>query len=77
MQQTQISTLTDRKTPTLFIDQYGRKIWARTVHELREKAGGGRVNKQYIDKHDGRTVHNGYVVGQSWFTAFRPLEIEA
>lgn len=59
---------------TLFIDQYGQPIWARTVKELRAKVGGGRVSKQYCDKKDGRTVHNGYVVGDRWFTAYRPIE---
>jgi len=37
----------------LYIDQYGQPIWARTVKELREKCGGGRVFKIYRDKQDG------------------------
>jgi hypothetical protein len=60
-------------------------MWARTVKELRAKVGGGSVSKQYTDRHytdDGsrKTVHNGYVIGGlrgRWFTAFRPIEIEA
>ncbi len=64
-------------TQTLFIDQYGQPVWAKTLAELREKAGGGRASKQYGDKKDGRTVHNGYVVGARWFTAFAPIEVEA
>lgn len=59
---------------TLFIDQFGTPVWARTVKELREKCGGGRVSKQYNDKKDGSVVHNGYVVGSRWFTAFSPIE---
>jgi hypothetical protein len=58
----------------LYIDQYGQPVWARTVRELRERAGGGRVSKMYSDKLDGRTVHAGYVVGQRWFSAYRPVE---
>ena len=61
----------------MFIDQYGETIWCRTVKELRERASGGKVSKQYVDKNDGRTVHNGYVVGSRWFTAFKPVEIPA
>lgn len=61
---------------TLFIDQYGQPVWAKTLKELKDKAGPGAVNKQYVDTRDGRTFHNGYVIGQRWFTAFRPVEIE-
>ena len=60
---------------TLLIDQYGQPVWARTLAELRQKVP-GRVSKQYADKKDGRTVHNGYVVGSRWFTAFQPIELE-
>lgn len=59
-------------TPTLFVDQYGRKIVARS---LREKANGGKVSKMYRDKKDGRTVWTGYVVGASWFTALKWVEV--
>lgn len=62
---------------TLFIDQYGSKLWARTVRELRERAGGGRVSKMYVDKLDMTAVHCGYVVGQRWFTAYHPVELPA
>lgn len=65
----------------LWIDQYGQHIWARTVKELREKCGGGKVSKMYSDKiageHAGRSVHSGYVVGQRWFTRYAPVEIDA
>jgi hypothetical protein len=37
-------------TMTLYMDQYGGKVWAHSVKELREKAGGGRVFKIYVDK---------------------------
>lgn len=62
---------------TLFIDQYGAPVWARTAKELREKVGTGKVSKQYVDKKDGSTVHNGYVVGRRWFSAYRPIELPA
>ena len=61
----------------MYLDQYGSPVWARTVKELREKCGGGKVSKQYVDKKDGRTVHNGYVIGGRWFTAFKPVELPA
>ncbi len=58
----------------LYRDQYGNCFHARTLKELREKAGGGRVSKMYIDRKDGTTLHTGYVVGQHWFTAYAPVE---
>jgi hypothetical protein len=62
------------KSSLLYIDQHGSPVWARTVRELRNRAGGGRVPKMYRDKPDGRTVHCGYVVGCRWFTAYAPVE---
>lgn len=59
----------------LWIDQYGGHVYARTVKELREKAGGGEVSKLYIDKADGSTVHCGYVIGDRWFSRYAPVEI--
>jgi hypothetical protein len=61
----------------LFLDQFGEPIWARTVKELRAKAGGGRVSKMYVDKRDGRTVRCGYVVGRRSFSRFAPVEVPA
>ena len=64
---------------TLFVDQYGDRIYAPTPRELREKAGGGRLFKVYVDKiagdHAGKSVHVGYGVGHRWFNAFAPIEI--
>ncbi|MCW5697352.1 MAG: hypothetical protein KIS96_11555 [Bauldia sp.] len=66
---------------TLYIDQYGAPIWAWTVSELRQKSGGGRVARMYVDKvsgpNAGRAVHCGYVIGSRWFSAFRPIEVPA
>lgn len=61
----------------LYIDQYGNKWHARTVSELREQIGGGKISKMYIDKADGRTVHIGYIVGQHWCRAYMPVELPA
>lgn len=61
----------------LYIDQYGNKWGARTVKELREKIGGGKISKMYLDKTDGRSVHIGYIVGRHWCTAYRPVELPA
>ena len=54
----------------LFLDQFGEPIWARTVKELREKVGGGRVSTMYRDKKDGSVVRCGYVIGRRWFSRF-------
>ncbi len=62
---------------TLYLDQYGDPILARTVKELREKVGGGKVSKMYVDKLDGTTKHVGYIVGRHWFRAYRPIELAA
>ena len=61
----------------LYIDQYGNKVGASTVRELREKSGGGGVSKMYVDKKDGTTVQTGYVVGQHWYTMYAPVELPA
>ncbi len=62
--------------PTLYIDQWGSRWWAKTVKELRSQIGmgGGRVSKMYVDKKDGRSAHIGYVVGQHWLTAYQRVE---
>jgi hypothetical protein len=64
----------------VYIDQYGQKVWAQTVKELRERAGGGRVFKIYVDKvageHAGKTVHCGYGVGHRCFYAYALVEVE-
>lgn len=59
----------------LWRDQYGTTLHASTVKELRNKVGGGRVSKMFIDKSDGTTVHCGYVIGPSWFTKYARVEI--
>ena len=60
---------------TLYMDQWGNKFRAKTVKSLRDKVGGGRISKMYVDKKDGSVVHCGYVIGQHWLTAYRPVEI--
>lgn len=55
----------------LFIDQYGQKVWARSVRDLREQVG-GRVYRMYRDTPSG-TMHVGYVVGSRWFSEFAPV----
>ena len=61
---------------TMFIDQYGHNYWATTIAGLKSQIP-GKVSKLFIDKKDGSTWHTGYVVGQFWLTAFRPVEIDA
>ena len=61
----------------LFLDQFGEPIWARTVKELREQVGGGRVSTMYRDKKDGSVVRCGYVIGRRWFSRFAPVEVPA
>ena len=63
-------------TPTLFVDQYGGKIVASSAKELQTKCGvKSAVRKMYIDKKDGGTVWNGYVIGSRWFTALKWAEV--
>lgn len=57
----------------LWLDQNGEVVLARTVKELREKAGGGAVSKMYRDTPKG-TIHTGYVIGRRWFMRFAPVE---
>jgi hypothetical protein len=65
----------------LWIDQHGRRVWARTVTELRQKAGGGRVSKMYVDMvagpHAGKSCHVGYVVGARWLSRYAPVAVPA
>lgn len=58
---------------TLFIDQHGQIVYARTTRELREKIA-GRINKMYITIND-ITYHVGYVVGNRWLSAYMPIMI--
>jgi hypothetical protein len=60
----------------LYRDQNGAVILARTVRELRQKAGGGRVSTMYVDKESGPHAV-GYVIGNRWFTRFQPVELPA
>jgi hypothetical protein len=61
----------------LYMDQYGKHWYARSVRELHRKLGGHRPAKMYVDKKDGSTVHIGYVVGRHWCTMFVPVELPA
>lgn len=61
----------------LYIDQYGLHIFARTIKELCEKSGGGRIFKIYVDLETGGTRHVGYGIGNRWFNAYQPMEIAA
>ena len=61
---------------TLYVDQCGSKIYARSVKELKEKAGPGKVSKVYRDI--GTDVfHCGYCVGDRWFDAYAPVTVPA
>jgi hypothetical protein len=65
--------------PTLYLDQYGSRFWAKTIKELRGQIGmgGSKVSKMYYEKKDGTTWHTGYVIGRHWLTAFKRVEIKA
>lgn len=60
---------------TLYVDQYGQQVFARTVKELRASVGGGRVFKVYVNTTKGETLHVGYGVGRRWFTAYQPIRL--
>lgn len=57
------------KQATLYVDQCGGKIYARSVKELIEKACGSKATKMYRDI-GGVTHHCGYIVGARWFDAY-------
>ena len=63
--------------PTLFIDQYGSKVWASSAKELSEKTGGAKLSKMYRDKKGGGASWVGYVARGQWFAAYRPAEVQA
>ena len=58
---------------TMYVDQYGSKIYARSVKSLRDLAGGGRVSKIYREINGDVTHHCGYSVGDRWFDAYAPV----
>ena len=60
---------------TLYVDQYGSKIYARSVKELKEKAGPGKVSKIYREINGDVTHHCGYSVGDRWFDAYAPVMV--
>lgn len=64
----------------MYRSQYGRTIWARTVKELKEQAGSGKLFRIYRDytkgEHAGKCCHVGYGIGGEWFDGFIPLAIE-
>jgi len=68
----------ERKAKRLFIDQYGNRFYANTIKELRSKIGmgGSKVEKMYIDRKDGSTIHTGYVIGGHWLTMYAPVYSE-
>lgn len=54
-------------------DQYGNTLWLEGKHprkELLEELGATHCQKQYRDKLDGTTVHNGFIVNGSWYTLY-------
>jgi hypothetical protein len=62
---------------TLYVDQYGNKYYAYTLKELKERHYiPGKVSKMYVDGKDGKTYHIGYVIGQFWLKAYRPIRQE-
>lgn len=65
----------EHKAKRLFIDQYGNRFFARTVKELRKQIGmgGSKVEKMYVDRKDGSTIHTGYVIGGHWLSMYAPV----
>lgn len=61
--------------PTLFIDQYGQRIVATSLKELKQKVYyRGGAAKQYVNTAKG-PLWTGYVLGARWFTAFHRAEV--
>ena len=61
--------------PMLYVDQWGKATWARTVKELCERLGYSTARTMYRDKKGGPPVRVGYVVGPHWCDRFQPLEL--
>jgi hypothetical protein len=63
---------TNKRAPSLYVDQFGNRFMAHTVKELRKLIGNGgsRVSCMYQDAKDGTTYKVGYVIGQHWLTRF-------
>jgi hypothetical protein len=57
-------------------DQYGN-TWHALTHprkELRERIGGGRVSKMYVDDaKTGAPIQTGYVIGSHWVTLYEVI----
>ena len=64
--------------PVMFIDDLtGAPVWASSLKELRQRVPGANKGFMYVDKPDGSTVRIGYVIGDRWLTAFKPIELSA
>ena len=61
----------------LWRDQYGQSFTASTLTELRDKVGGGKIEKMYQDSADRtKSYHTGYVIGRHWLTGYIPMRNE-
>jgi len=60
---------------TLYVDQYGNTVLARTVKELQQKVG-GTLSKVYEDR-CGKTYHVGYRIGDRWFSSWVTKEYKS
>lgn len=58
----------------VFINQYGRVYYARTLKELRAQIP-GRLSKMYQDG-GGKIYHIGYVVGSEWLDMYESVARE-
>lgn len=68
--------LFDGKVARVCIDQHGNAIYnCKTLKELKDRVGGKRVEKIYIDKKDGGRVWIGYVIKGRWFGVYQALEV--
>jgi hypothetical protein len=68
--------LFDGKVNRLCVDQFGDRLFCRTVKELKEKVGRKRADKIYIDRLGGGRKWVGYVVGGRWFSVYQQLGID-
>ncbi len=56
----------------LYLDQWGGAYYAKTVKELKNKVGQGKVSRMYTEMKDGKSFHTGYVIGRHWCRAHTP-----
>ena len=62
------------KQASVYIDQHGQKVYAKSLKELRAQVPGA-VQKMFRDV-KGVTHHCGYVIGNRWLDAYAQVFVK-